>query len=114
MKNYFRYVRSKTGNGIGAINVMEVNGTFKVGVSVCSPKDKFSKAEAKEIACNRTHSGEALTFSFYEMIDTDWVVELCDALPRRDGIDSYFCSTMFDIVDDIVMDYAREHYKTLV
>ena len=114
MRNYFRYVRGKSGVGIGAINIMEVNGTFRVGVSICAPSDTFSKTEARELACNRTlDNSEALVFSFYELVDNDWVVDLVDALPHREEVVGEFCSTMFDMIDDIVMDYAKEYYKSV-
>lgn len=114
MKSYFRYVRNKAGNGVGAIYLEEDGqGGFNAGVSVCAPSDLFDKSTARYIAVNRV-AEKPIALSFYELVDTDWVVPLTDALPHREDIVGLFCSTMFDIIDDIVMDYAKEHYKTLV
>ena len=114
MRNYFRYIRDENGKGLGAINVMEVNGTFRVGVSICAPSDVFSKKEARDIACNRTlDNKEALVFSFYEMIDNDWYDDFVSILPHREGLIYYAVETFFAIVDDVIMDYAREYYKSI-
>ena len=113
MKSYFRYIRNKIGDGIGAIAIEEDgHGGFNVGISICAPSDTFDKSVARYIAVNRLKENP-IKFSFYELVDNDWIVELVDALPHR-NISDLFCSTMFDMVDDIIMDYAREHYKSLV
>lgn len=114
MKSYFRYVRKPNGDGVGAIAINEdEHGFFNIGVSICAPNDTFSKETARYIAFNKVIENP-IRFSFYELVDTDWVVDLVDALPHREEVVDWFCSTMFEMVDDILMDYAKEHYKTLV
>lgn len=114
MKSYFRYVRKPNGDGIGAIAIEEdEHGIFNIGVSICAPNDTFDKATARYLAFSRAKENP-IRFSFYELVDTDWVVDLVDALPHREEVVDWFCSTMFEMADDILMDYAKEHYKTLI
>ena len=114
MKSYFRYVRKENGAGIGAIAIEEdEHGIFNVGASVCAPNDTFSKDTARFIAFNKV-SSIPLRFSFYELVDNDWYDEFVSILPYRDEAIELFVATFFDMIDDIIMDYAKEHYKTLI
>ena len=114
MKSYFRYVRGRSGNGIGAIAIEEdEHGIFNVGVSICAPNDVFSKETARYIAFNKAKENP-LRLSFYELVDNDWYDDLASILPHRDEVIDGFTMTLFDMGDDILMDYAKEHYKTLL
>ena len=111
MKNYFRYIRGNHGKGLGAVMVSEFpNGEFKIGVSICNPNDEFSKAEAHRVA--EDNQANSNIYSFYEIIDGDWYADIVDSLPAR--IEYDVVATIWEIADDITMDYARSHYKSIM
>ena len=113
MKSYFRYIRGNYGKGLGAVQVNEYpHGQFKIGISICNPTDEFSKEMAHKIAEENLEKSNI--YDFYEIIDGDWLLDIVDSLPRRDGLDGIVPSTIWDIADDIMVDYARSHYKTLI
>ena len=114
MKSYFRYVRGANGNGFGAIAIEEdEHGIFNVGVSVCAPSDVFSKETARYLAFERVRE-KPLRLSFYELVDKDWYDDLASLLPHRDNVIDFFTIAFFDMTEDVLMDYAKEHYKTLI
>lgn len=113
MKSYFRYVRGRHGKGIGAVMINEYpHGEFKIGVSICNPIDTFSKEEAHRVA--EENLAKSNIYSFYDIIDGDWLLDVIDALPRRDELDGLVPSAIWEIADDITMDYARTFYKSIV
>lgn len=113
MKSYFRYVRDKHGNGKGAVLVNEYEkGVFKIGVSICNPKDKFSKDEARKVANSDINKSNC--YDFYEMIDGDWYADIMDRLPNgRSTLENDIYSTIDAIAHDIAFDYARSYYKSI-
>lgn len=112
MKSYFRYIRGKHGNGIGAVFVRDNGkGEFEIGISICNPKDTFSKTKARKIATDYADMSEV--YSFYDMIDGDWYADIVDELPHGSNIEDDVYSTICNIVHDITMDYARAYYKSI-
>lgn len=114
MKTYFRYVRTKRGVNHGAIALIEDGGKVGLGISVCHPSDKFDKKVARDIAVQRAQEsfGKA-PYSFYELVDNVWQEELESYLPN-DWVKLYsFGNTASHMIDDIVMDYARNWYKSI-
>ena len=112
-KDYFRYVRDKHGNGLGAVVVRELeHGLFQIGVSICNPKDKFSKDEARKVATQNVE--KAYVYDFYSMIDGDWYADIMDRLPNgRSTLENDIYSTIDAIAHDIAFDYARSYYKSI-
>ena len=112
MKSYFRYVRGNHGKGLGAVMVNEYpHGEFKIGISICNPSDEFSKVEARKVAEKNLEKSDI--YSFYEMIDGDWIFDVVDSLPHRDEIVDDVLSVVWNIADDIMADYARSHYESI-
>ena len=114
MKSYFRYIRGKNGVGLGAVLVTEFpHGQFKIGVSICNPKDEFSKTEARTVA--EKNLEESNIYDFYEMIDGDWYADIVSTIPNRGiRLEAEVFATIVAISEDITMDYARSHYKNII
>ena len=112
LKSYFRYIRGKHGKMYGAVQIDEVDyGHFKIGLSILNPNDEFSKQTAHYIANQNLEQSEVV-YDFYELIDNDWYADIAPDLPHRGWeFENEVFSTIRAIADDVIMDYAREHYK---
>lgn len=112
MKSYFRFIRGLNGKGIGAVQVNEYDyGQFKIGVSVCNPNDKFDKKVAHKVCEENIEN--SFYYDFYEIIDGDWYDDVISNLPKRSRIADDVVSTLYEISDDILMDYARSHFNSV-
>ena len=112
MKSYFRFIRGKNGKGIGAVQVNEYEfGQFKIGISICNPNDKFDKKVAHEV-CEQNLEN-SFYYDFYEIIDGDWYDDIVDNLPKRDWLIDDVASALYEVADDILMDYARSHFNAI-
>ena len=112
MKSYFRFIRGRNGKGIGAVQVNEYEfGQFKIGVAICNPKDEFDKKVAHEVC--EENLKNSFYYDFYEIIDGDWYDDIVDNLPKRDWIVDDVASALYEVSDDILMDYARSHFNSI-
>ena len=114
MKSYFRYIRGKHGKMYGAVQVNEIEyGQFKIGLSILNPNDRFSKQKAHSVASQNLEQSPVV-YDFYELIDNDWYADIAPSLPHRGWeFENEVFSTIRAIADDVIMDYAREHYKSI-
>ena len=110
MKTYFRFIRGLNGKGIGAVQIDECEfGQFKIGISICNPNDEFDKKTAHKVC--EENIKNSFYYDFYEIIDGDWYDDVVTNLPKRGWLIGEVVSTLYEMSDDILMDYAREHFK---
>lgn len=112
MRKYVRYANDYfTQNRLGVVMIEEVEGgNFKIGVSICSPCDKFDRNYGKALAEERLKNSKSYTF--YDVIDGRATEDIIKALPHgyvREIVDD----AIFYMGKDILMDYAKDTYKRL-
>lgn len=103
---------------IGMVTVIEDEGRFGIGWSLCNKKDKFDKAEAKFISRGRAVKDHVENVRWFKDVQhVDSFKELGINLPKVKGSDNYFnywmngktkIGYLHDLFDYALKDCIRE------